>query len=112
MRRPLVPPAAAEAGAARTRLSRMEALMESEDAEWLRQLEAPRGRDGALMCVARWHPDEQLALVEREKGSDLHVFGVYKQGQLWLSAEETLCLVEDGLLELMLGEAPPLPLEL
>ena len=57
--------------------------MESEDAEWLRQLEAPRGRDGALMCVARWHPNEQLALVEREKGSDLHVFGVYKQGQLW-----------------------------
>ena len=85
--------------------------MESEDAEWLRQLEAPRGRDGALMCVARWHPDEQLALVEREKGSDLHVFGVYKQGQLWLSAEETLCLVEDGLLELMLGEAPPLSVQ-
>ena len=72
--------------------------MKSEDAEWLRQLEAPRGRDGALMCVARWHPNEQLALVEREKGSDLHVFGVYKQGQLWLSAEEALCLVEDGLL--------------
>ena len=63
------------------------------------------------MCVARWHPNEQLALVEREKGSDLHVFGVYKQGQLWLSAEETLCLVEDGLLELMLGGAPPLSVQ-
>lgn len=81
------------------------------DAEWLRQLEAPRGRDGALMCVARWHTDEQLALVERERGNDMHVFGVYKQGQLWLSAEETLCLVEDGLLELLLGEAPPLSVQ-
>jgi tRNA splicing endonuclease len=85
--------------------------MQAEDAEWLRQLEAPRGRDGALMCVARWHTNEQLALVEREKGSDMHVFGVYKHGQLWLSAEETLCLVEDGLLELMLGEAPPLSVQ-
>ena len=85
--------------------------MAAEDAEWLRQLEAPRGRDGALMCVARWHTNEQLALVEREKGSDMHVFGVYKQGQLWLSAEETLCLVEDGLLELMLGGAPPLSVQ-
>ena len=87
------------------------AAMQAEDAEWLRQLEAPRGRDGALMCVARWHTNEQLALVEREKGSDMHVFGVYKHGQLWLSAEETLCLVEDGLLELMLGEAPPLSVQ-
>ena len=87
--------------------------MAAEDAEWLRQLEAPRGRDGALMCVARWHTNEQLALVEREKGSDMHVFGVYKQGQLWLSAEETLCLVEDGLLELVFGEAgaPPLSVQ-
>ena len=85
--------------------------MAASSAEWLRQLEAPRGRDGALMCVARWHTNEQLALVERERGNDMHVFGVYKQGQLWLSAEETLCLVEDGLLELLLGEEPALSVQ-
>ena len=80
--------------------------LESQRSEWLRMLEFPRGRDEALMCLARWHPEEQLAAVERVRGNDMHVFGVYKQGQLWLSADETLCLVEDGLLQLWLGEAP------
>ena len=83
-----------------------EADLSARREAWLRQLEAPRGRDAELMCVAVWHPREQRALVTKERGSDLHIFGTYRQGQLWLSAEETLCLVEDGLLQLLLGEAP------
>ena len=52
------------------------------------------------MCMAEWHAGERSALVHKERGSDMHTFGVYKQGQLWLSPEESLCLVEDGLLQL------------
>lgn len=74
--------------------------------KWAQRLNAPRGRSTKHLCVAEWEPTVQLARVTREKGSDLHVFGVHREGQLYLQPAEALCLLEDGLLLLLHHGAP------
>ena len=74
---------------------------------WAQRLNVPRVRSTRNLCIAEWQPSAQLALVTREKGSDLHAFGVYSEGRLYLRPAEALCLLEDGLL-LLLHNARPL----
>ena len=74
--------------------------------KWLRRLESPRGRAAGQQCVARWEPSKHLACVLQERGNELRVLGTTVDGQLWLRPEEALCLLEDGLLLLLLDESP------
>ncbi|KAL1495484.1 hypothetical protein AB1Y20_016850 [Prymnesium parvum] len=76
---------------------------------WLRRLEPQRGRLAEQQCVAQWDPTRQLARVVQERGNELRSVGLFEDGELWLAAEEVLCLMEDGGLLLL---APRQPLSL
>ena len=74
--------------------------LEQQRHEWLRRLEAPRGRAvGGLPCAV-WEPSRSLAQVTRDKGRDLNVLGHHAEGSQWLRPEEALCLFEDSLIAL------------
>ena len=68
--------------------------------EWLRRLEAPRGKASGSMPHAVWDPERCAAKVTRTKGRDLSLLGYPEKGEMWLRPEEMLCLVEDSLLAL------------
>ena len=74
--------------------------LERQRREWLRRVEAPRGRAANALPHAVWEPSVSLARVTRDKGRDLSVLGHHANGVQWLRPEEALCLFEDSLIAL------------
>ena len=74
--------------------------LEVQRREWLRKLEAPRGRSVNGLPLAVWEPSQRMAKVVRDKGRDLTVLGHHADGFQWLRPEEVLCLFEDSLIAL------------
>ena len=51
--------------------------------EWLRRLEAPRGKAAPTMPHAVWDETRGCARVTRTKGKDLQVIGYHAEGEQW-----------------------------
>ena len=75
-------------------------MLDPQRVEWLRKLEAPRGRAAPSMPHAVWEPSRGLARVTRSCGPDVQVMGLTLDGAHYLRPVEVLWLVEEGLIAL------------
>ncbi|KAL3909152.1 MAG: hypothetical protein SGPRY_009529 [Prymnesium sp.] len=81
-------------------MARREARSEARE-EWRRGLSCARGRPASRQSLARWDASHARACLLAHRGNELRFLGELRMGELWLRAEEALCLVEDGLLLLL-----------
>lgn len=79
--------------------------LEAQRLEHLRRLEAPRTHAIATLPVAEWDVGRALGRVTKTCGRDLPLLGFHRDGTHWLHPAETLALLEDGLLKVVLPAA-------